>query len=154
MGDVFALAVVPILVQGMVMAVDEFHFHRKRGLGWWERWGHPIDTLSVLAPIILALLSPWSATTSGWFWLLSLLSCVIVTKDEWVHRGEACANEHWLHAVLFLLHPLVFIGSGLLWHDGRGGARAVLLAQAGGLAAFLSYQVLWWCVFGRGRWPR
>ena len=36
-------------LQGLAMLVDELLFHRRRGLPRWERIGHPIDTLSVLA---------------------------------------------------------------------------------------------------------
>ncbi len=46
-----ALLLAPLAVQGIAMAVDELHFHRRRGLGRWERLGHPLDTLTVLACI-------------------------------------------------------------------------------------------------------
>ncbi len=41
------LLLLPVLMQGLAMFVDEFVFHRRRGLPRWERLGHPLDTLMV-----------------------------------------------------------------------------------------------------------
>lgn len=40
---------IPFPLQMICMAVDEAHFHRWRGLPRWERLGHSLDTLTVLA---------------------------------------------------------------------------------------------------------
>lgn len=143
-----------LLIQGAVLAIDEFHFHRRRGLGRWERWGHPLDTVSVLGPLVLVLVMPFDSAALAWFVGASAFSCLFVTKDEWVHRHQAGVFEHYLHALLFLLHPLVFIASGVLWWSGGAVERALLLAQAASLAAFLVYQFFWWVLLGRGKWPR
>jgi hypothetical protein len=144
----------PFLVQGAVLAVDEFHFHRRRGLGPWERWGHPLDTASVLAPLALAIVAPFDRQSLEWFAGLSVFSCLFVTKDEWIHRHQAGTVEHYLHALLFILHPLVFISAAVLWWSGGALERTLLLAQSAGLVVFLSYQFCWWVLLGRGRWPR
>jgi hypothetical protein len=147
------LCLTPFLLQGAVLAIDEFHFHRRRGLGPWERWGHPLDTASVLAPLALALVLPVSGTALEWFIGLSVFSCLFVTKDEWIHRHQAGALEHYLHALLFLLHPFVFVAAGVLWWRGGVLERTILLAQSSALAAFLFYQISWWVLLRRGRWP-
>jgi len=152
--NVLVPCVAPFLFQGAVLAIDEFHFHRRRGLGPWERWGHPLDTLTVLAPFALALVKPFDPQALEWFVGLALFSCVFVTKDEWIHRRQAGAAEHYLHALLFILHPLVFIAAGVLWSVGGALGRGLLLAQSAGLGAFLLYQFSWWVVLRRGRWPR
>ncbi|HEY7544568.1 MAG TPA: hypothetical protein VID27_06790, partial [Blastocatellia bacterium] len=46
---------------------------------------------------------------------LSIFSCLFVTKDEWMHAKFCRAGEHWLHAMLFILHPLSFLSAGLMW---------------------------------------
>ena len=48
---------VPLALQALAMLVDELHFHRQRGLPRWERLGHPLDTLSVLACYALTLVA-------------------------------------------------------------------------------------------------
>ena len=39
---------VPFGMQAALMVFDEGYFHRGRGLGPWERWGHPLDTVTFL----------------------------------------------------------------------------------------------------------
>ena len=53
----WALAL-PLAVQTIAMLVDEGYFHRKRGLGRWERVGHPLDTLTVLVCLAWVLFAP------------------------------------------------------------------------------------------------
>lgn len=123
------------------MLVDEFYFHQKRGLPTWERWGHPLDSLSVLAPFIYLLLSEQTQPHALVYLGLSLGSCVFITKDEWVHAKECSASENWLHALLFLLHPMVFFCAGLLWWQGEW---IPLRMQSLVIAAFMIYQILRW----------
>src|SRR5215471_94772 len=94
----------PFPLQMICMAVDEIHFHRRRGLPRWERLGHPLDTLTVLACFV------WLLTAAP-----SAFSCLFVTKDEPTHSKYCSSGDHWLHAMLFILHPLVLLSAGLLW---------------------------------------
>ena len=43
-----AVCMIPIVLQGVIMVVDEGWFHRTRGLPRWERIGHPLDTLTIV----------------------------------------------------------------------------------------------------------
>lgn len=134
-----------LLVQGVAMLVDEFHFHLRRGLGAWERIGHPIDSLVFALALILLLHSGWTVVSVS----VAILSALIVTKDEWVHRQEAPAAEQWLHSILFLLHALI------LWIAGEWGAEGALSAQQIAIIVtpiflFIAYQILYWN-FWRGR---
>ncbi len=135
----FALAV--LILQATLMAVDELCFHRRRDLPRWERIGHPIDTASVLGCFVLALvLEPTRGAVTGYA-LLSVLSCVLVTKDEFVHAARCAPAEHWLHAALFVLHPLLLIAGAVLWFE---GARWILAAQTLATFAFGVYQAVYW----------
>ena len=79
---------------------------------------------------------------------LSALSCLVITKDEFVHIQLCGALESWLHAVLFVLHPIVLLCFGLAW---TWGANPWLFrAQLGLTLAFASYQILYW----RYAWPK
>jgi hypothetical protein len=105
----------PFAAQMLCMLFDEFYFHWKRELPRWERLGHPLDTLTVLGCWSVIL---FVRPTTGSLILyvgLSIFSCLFVTKDEWVHKELCPAGEHWLHALLFVLHPLLMISAGLLW---------------------------------------
>jgi hypothetical protein len=156
------LAALPFLLQGGLMVVDE-GFHLRRGLPAWERWGHPLDTFMAVGCYALALLAPSAGL--GIYLAAAVLSCIIVTKDEWVHARHCSGAEAWLHACLFLLHPVVLALAGL-WAfggvpgtgsapgsvlgstPGRGpgheGFGLFLAIQAGLTAAFGVWQIAYW----------
>jgi hypothetical protein len=142
--------VFPFLLQGLSMMVDEFYYHRKRGLPKWERVGHPIDTLSVIACYLFLQFFAPTAENGIWYTGLCLFSCLLVTKDEFEHRKYCSGGEQWLHAVLFILHPLVFLVAGWIWYvQGTGGAAPTLLVDALRLQfyitlGFLIYQITYW----------
>jgi hypothetical protein len=129
----------------LAMSIDELWFHRRRGLRRWERIGHPLDTLTVvLAFAWLAFHHPSNRHTLVVYAVLAGLSCLFVTKDEGIHTRECSAGEHWLHAILFVLHPVVFIAYGAIW---MMGTHAMLLfLQLGATIGFGVHQLLYWMV--------
>ncbi|MEW6127572.1 MAG: hypothetical protein AB1757_11095 [Acidobacteriota bacterium] len=108
---------IPFALQMLAMAFDEFYFHWRRKLPRWERLGHPLDTLTVLICWLFLLLVRPSPTAVGIYAGLAIFSCLFVTKDEWVHKQVCEASENWLHAVLFILHPLMLLSAALLWGE-------------------------------------
>src|SRR5690242_7095197 len=140
---------VPLGLQGLAMAVDEAWFHRRRGLPRWERIGHPLDTLTIAACLgWLLAIAPGAPGAVPVYVALAVVSTLFVTKDEAVHARTCTAGEHWIHAVLFALHPIVLAAFGLLWWTGHTGVLAIELALVGG---FLVYQVVYWNVVRRDR---
>jgi hypothetical protein len=144
------MVIVPLGAQALLMLVDEFIFHRRRGLPRWERWGHPIDTLSVgLALAVPAFAPPtidWLTVYIG----LSIFSCLLVTKDEWVHAKACAPMEHWLHAMLFVLHPVVFgVLAWAWWSEFQNFPRFLLWVELATLFGFAVYQILYWVPRGR-----
>ena len=105
----------PFIFQMLCMAADEFWFHRKRGLPRWERIGHPLDTLTVVLCLAWILCVQPSRRSALVFFFLAAFSSIFVTKDEPVHRRYCFAAEQWLHALLFILHPVVLASAALLW---------------------------------------
>jgi hypothetical protein len=147
------LACIPFVIHSLAMLTDELRFHRSRGLPRWERWGHPADTLTVLACYAVALLGGGL----GVYLAASLFSLLFVTKDEWIHARRCTGGEMWLHAFLFSLHPVLLALLG--WHaygpsGAAGDARAFfavfIAGQAWVTCAFLLWQILYW----NGPWPR
>lgn len=122
------------------MAVDEGYFHRRRGLPRWERVGHPLDTLTVIAAFLWALWAQPSPQADLVYGALALFSCIFVTKDEWVHRRHCSAAEQWLHALLFIAHPCVLASAALIWKTDAD----LLRWPTALMAAFFMYQVIYW----------
>lgn len=138
-----AIFVVPVALQAIAMVVDEAYFHRKRGLPRWERIGHPLDTLTIVACLAWLLATSPSDATLGVYLGLAAFSSLFVTKDEWIHAKQCEPAEQWLHAVLFLLHPIVLAAFGIMWWlDERG----VLVFQLFVALAFMTYQIVYWNV--------
>lgn len=141
------LFALPFALMAMLMAVDEGHFHRKRGLGRFEALGHPADALSVALPLALAAFAPRETPWLVAFVVLALFSCVFVTKDEGVHLKECPPAEQRLHALLFMLHPLVFFAAHRLWAARAAGSNAstwILRVEVLAVTLVGIYQLLAW----------
>lgn len=103
------------VAEGLLMFVDEYLFHRKRIIPLWEVWGHPVDALTVALAFLWLYVAPLDYKLPVYV-VLSVSSCLCVTKDEWVHKKYCEGFENWLHAVLFLLHPVMFVAGWELQH--------------------------------------
>ena len=146
---------IPFVLQMAVIFLDEVVFHLKRDLPKWERIGHPLDTLTVIACFAFAIFIPFSTTSLWWYVALALFSTVFVTKDEFVHKEHCPAAEQWLHALLFVNHPIVLTCVGLMWPHLHGQEIfsflpptnqiiTLITIQLIGAVGFFLYQVIYW----------
>lgn len=141
------------------MIFDEGYFHIRRGLPKWERIGHPVDTLSVIACMGYILWVPFSSKALIIYILLASFSSILVTKDEFVHKKHCPASENWLHALLFTLHPITLTCAGFIWPVAQGvevtswitnwlnnsqSLHLFLQMQFGAMCLFFTYQVIYW----------
>ena len=138
-----SLLYLPFITQGLIMGVDEY-LHHKRGLGLWERIGHPLDTFTVLIPLSIIAFNDYSQNILFIYIGLAALSCLFITKDEFVHSKECSPFENWLHSILFVLHPMIFLCSGLLWKDDP--SNSFLFFQVTFVGVFMIYQILRWSI--------
>jgi hypothetical protein len=153
------LSLLPFAIQAIGMFFDEGYFHIKRGLPKWERIGHPIDTLSVLFCMGIVLFVPFSSTSLAIYILAAAFSCILVTKDEFVHKHHCPSTEQWLHALLFTLHPITLACAGFMWPVIQGVEVApwisnwlneketlhlFLQVQFGTMVVFIFYQIIFW----------
>jgi 2-polyprenyl-6-hydroxyphenyl methylase/3-demethylubiquinone-9 3-methyltransferase len=137
------------------MAVDEFGFHHHRTVPRWEWLGHALDTSVFLACLLCPLLLAPTWPHLRLFGWLAVGSCLLITKDEFIHQRLCSGGEHWLHAVLFILHPVVLASTGFLWAGLGSSALArtstplalgawLLLLQVVLVAGFLVFQLVYW----------
>jgi 2-polyprenyl-6-hydroxyphenyl methylase / 3-demethylubiquinone-9 3-methyltransferase len=140
------LAIVPLALQALAMFFDEFYFHRRRGLPQWERIGHPLDTLGVLAALSLPVFFNFSTLALVAYIVLAFLSSLMVTKDEFVHNKECEAAEQWLHSVLFVLHPMVFLSIAFFWNlkSDYPVLNQFIMGQFVLTICFMLYQIVYW----------
>lgn len=149
------LIFIPFIVQGVIILLDEGIYHLKRDLPRWERIGHPIDTLSIMGCFAFVLLIPYDPDWIKFYVALGILSCLLVTKDEFVHQHYCPPGEHWLHAILFINHSILIIAIGLMWPKlsnqetmrwlpQRQFLVPFLWAQASFATLFFFYQIIYW----------
>ena len=132
---------VPFLLHGLLMVIDEV-IHEKRGLSTWERRGHPLDSLTVMACFFYIQFFMPTQTHVLVYLGLALFSTIFITKDEWVHQKECGPFEQWLHALLFILHPIALYLAYHLWTTGE---HAWLMQGLPVVATVLFlYQLLRW----------
>lgn len=146
------LIFIPFVLQSVAMFFDEFYFHRKRGLPLWERIGHPLDTLSVLCCYLFIYFADFNQTNLLIYIGLCSFSCLLVTKDEFIHTKYCEARENWLHAFLFVLHPLTFLSAGLIWKDHL--SPSFLMIQPVVTFLFMLYQILYWSLLWNKKVPQ
>ncbi|MBO9668357.1 MAG: hypothetical protein J7501_16275 [Bdellovibrio sp.] len=130
------------VLQGAAILIDEIFFHHKRGLPRWERIGHPIDTATVLSCLLFLSFAPRTPMTEWIYIGLAIASTICITKDEWVHRKFCTGTEMWLHAVLFIVHPLLLYVAYHEWEISRFYFQMVSV----GVTAFFFYQIIYWNV--------
>lgn len=142
-----ALVILILGLHASGIMIDEFYFHLRRGLPNWERWSHPSDTAVFLIFLMVVLLLPSRPHTVASFATVGLLSSLTITKDEWVHARLCMPGEHWLHSLLFIMHPIVLgalvISSIYL--------RKILLLEISAALAFFAYQITFWTFICRGK---
>lgn len=104
-----------IILHAFLMLFDEFYFHRKRGLGKWERLGHPIDTFFTLICVFIVMFFPMEKTNVIIYFLFAIFSCFIIVKDEHIHLKFCDKYEQFIHAILFIMHPIYLAILFLCW---------------------------------------
>ena len=102
---------------------------RHRLLGRWFAW------------LCCSRYAQPAAQTLHVYVALCAFSCLLITKDELVHQEKCDGFEHWLHSLLFVLHPLVLLLGQLWWTHQQ---PTVLGAQLALLIAFGAYQLIYW----------
>jgi hypothetical protein len=134
----------PLYIQGLLIFFDDVYFHTQRGLAAWERWGHPLDTISYLVCLAFPLYFSPDSQHIKIFIGLSLFSSIFITKDEFVHF-KVCKNvEMWIHAVAFALHPICLGVVGYVWYENPSTYATIAPWIIGPVLAFLIYQTLFW----------
>lgn len=135
----------PFILQGGIMLIDEFYFHNKRNLPTWERIGHPLDSFFVILCYVFLLTNTYTQENLSRYIGLSVFSSLFVTKDEWIHTKSCSGNENWLHALLFILHPVTFLCAGIIWMNQSDSLFFIIQPLI--IFFFMLYQIIRWSVY-------
>jgi O-antigen/teichoic acid export membrane protein len=150
------ISIIIIMTHGMIMCLDEFYFHHKRKLPKWERLGHPVDTLFFFSCFLIVLFFPMTKLTVILFFILSFISSLIIVKDEFIHAKCCCIKENYLHALLFVFHPILLIILFLSWSSFTNSyfsglenfnsiiVKNIIYFQFVTTVLFFIYQIVFW----------
>ena len=131
-------------VHGIFMSFDEFFFHRRRTLRKWERWGHPVDTGFFAVCVAWLWLAPATEQTLYVYVILSVVSSMVIVKDEREHLLLCEPMEQFLHALLFVLHPVILGTLGVLKWLSPNDSQLILPSFLLMVIGFGFYQVIYW----------
>jgi hypothetical protein len=137
-------------IHALLLAYDDIVLHRRRGLPRWERIGHPIDAAFFSFPIGFVAWMGASASPSIYF-ILALMSCLIIIKDEWVHVKRINGLEATLHAALFVIHPVTLYTA---WELGKTGQTSGLRWTWVALLGVVAFQIVYWNFGGGSHEPQ
>ena len=152
------LILLTFVVQVFAISIDEFYFHRIRRLPLWERISHPIDTMLFTTCISISLFLPPHSPIIEWYIIIAILSTLLITKDEFIHPSLCSPAEHWIHSILFILHPIVLIEVFIFWTMPQLFSTHILSILQIGLKLlfffsllFLFFQIVFWGVYDKQR---
>lgn len=138
----YGFTIAAIGIQLSLMTVDEFVFHKRRGLSVFESYGHVADSALFGLALCVPGYMQYSSSALYAFIALGILSSLLITKDEWEHSGSCEPAENWVHALLFINHPVLLFCIGLLWWRGEASLLRSIFPVA--VFCFSVYQALAW----------
>ena len=95
----------------------------------------------------IVLMVPYESSLIKYYVGLAIFSCLLVTKDEFVHKHHCPAAEQWLHAILFVNHSVLLAAMGLMWPKLSGVEIFSWLPSAESLKPFLWFQIAFAAIF-------
>jgi hypothetical protein len=99
------LTVITIL-HGILFRVDEFMFHRKRGLKKVELINEVFDGVLFIGALAIPLFAGFSYWWEKFYIALCIVSCLSIAKNEFFHKGLEF-GERFTHSLLYVLHPVI-----------------------------------------------
>lgn len=151
--EYFAISV--FAIQALLMMFDEFYFHWNRVVPRFERIGHPIDTFFVLLCYFCIAFLDLNKRNLIIYTVLAVISCICIVKDEAIHKQYCSAKEQFIHALLFVLHPIILFALFLCWPSVKGTTFEIFTFQSEFLnkvfylqlilsSFFFFYQIIYW----------
>ena len=103
-----------VVFHGILYRIDEFKFHRQRGIGKTELTNSLIDGLIFLITLSIAMFSSFNYWSEKIYIALSILSCLSIAKNEFFY-GQLCKGERFTHSLLYVLHTIILYAYYLSW---------------------------------------
>lgn len=106
------LSVITVL-HGILFRIDEFKFHRKRGVQKVELINALFDGFLFLSALAIPLFADFSYWAEKIYIALAIVSCLSISKNEFFYKGLEF-GERVTHSLLYVLHPVILFA----YYDG------------------------------------
>lgn len=103
-----------VILHGILFRVDEYMFHRKRGLQKRELTNSLIDGLIFLITLAVAMFSKHSYWSDKIYIALSIVSCLSIVKNEFFYENLK-KGERFVHALLYVFHTTILYAFYISW---------------------------------------
>ena len=134
-------------LQVILFHVDEYYFHRKRGLSKYEIASAITDGAFYVLPLIIATFAKFDSIWKTIFIVLAGISCLSIAKNELFYPALQ-VKERIIHSLLYVLHPILLYSFYISWKGNFFDAYPnfwilQLLYVAIGFKTVI-YQIIYW----------
>ncbi|OIQ18990.1 MAG: hypothetical protein BM556_06815 [Bacteriovorax sp. MedPE-SWde] len=102
------------ILHGTLFTVDEYLFHKKRGLSKNEIYNSLIDGALFLIPLVICIFFSFKPLMKNIFLGCAFLSCISIAKNELFYK-DICVRERLIHSLLYVLHPAILYSFYISW---------------------------------------
>lgn len=136
-----------MVIQVILFNVDEYYFHRKRGLVKQEVISAIVDGALYLIPLLIAIFLPFNSLWQKLYIGFAMISCLSIAKNECFYPSLT-APERVVHALLYILHPVMLYTFYISWEQNYFTTMInfwmiQIIYMALG-AKTLTYQIIYW----------
>lgn len=136
------------LLHGILFTFDEYIVHKKRSLSQKEVNSGLIDGVLFLSTVALTLFTKFSSLLEIIYISLGFLSCVAIIKHEMFLPPDITKRERVIHAVLYILHPLILYAFYVSWKSDFFNTNLTYWMMQLGYFALgfkaITYHVIYW----------
>lgn len=135
-------------LHALVFFYDEYILHKKRVLSQKEVNSGLIDGLLFLSTVAMTLFTTYTKQLGYLYIALGFLSCLAILKHELFLPSDISPKERLVHAILYVLHPLILYAFYTSWKMNFFATNLTYwMLQLGYFALgfkAISYHVIYW----------
>ncbi|MCO4794186.1 MAG: hypothetical protein KC493_10755 [Bacteriovoracaceae bacterium] len=135
------------IIHGLLFRIDEFKFHKKRGLKKVELINALFDGALFIGALIIPLFTTYSYWWEKLYIAMCICSCLSIIKNEFFYKGLEI-GERVTHALLYVLHPVILFayydGWKVNYFDNHYYVWMIQLLYVFLGVQAITYQIIYW----------
>ncbi len=136
------------IFHAFAFAYDEYVLNKRRDLSQGEINSALIDGIIYLSTVAFTIFTTYSDVLGSLYVFLASCSCISIIKNEYFYPNNLPKIERIIHAILYILHPLILYAFYLSWKENFFQTNMTYwMLQLGYMALgfkAMSYHVIYW----------